>query len=163
MNIRIGHGFDVHAFGPGSELVLGGIKIPHDRGLVAHSDGDVVIHALCDALLGAAALGDIGKLFPDDDPANAARDSREFLAAVLDRLGELQLAPGNIDVTIIAEAPRLAGHMPAMRALLAEQLGIPESCTNIKATTHERLGALGRAEGIAAHAVVLLVGSEAGD
>ena len=119
MNIRIGHGFDVHAFGPGAEVVLGGIRIPHDRGLVAHSDGDVVVHALCDALLGAAALGDIGQLFPDDDPANAARDSREFLAAVLGRLQQVALAPGNVDVTVIAEAPRLAAHIPAMRASLA--------------------------------------------
>lgn len=163
MTVRIGHGYDLHAFGEGQHVVLAGERIPHARGLVAHSDGDVVIHALCDALLGAAGLGDIGGLFPDHDPAHANRNSVEFLVAVLGRLAEDGLVPGNVDVTIIAEAPKLAPHMPAMRTGLARHLGLPERRVNLKATTHEGLGALGRAEGIAAHAVVLLLESRQGE
>lgn len=163
MKIRIGHGYDVHAFGSGDHVVLAGVKIPFERGLVAHSDGDVVIHALCDALLGAAGLGDIGGVFPDDDPKHAGQDSTEFLATVLERLAARKLAPGNADVTVIAQAPKLSAHIPAMRVGLARYLRLPEHSVNIKATTHEGLGALGRAEGIAAHAVVLLHESDEGE
>lgn len=154
--MRIGHGFDVHAFGPGSEVVLGGVKVPCDAGLVAHSDGDVVIHALCDALLGAVALGDIGKHFPDTDAAYAGADSRELLRDVLALVVGQGFELINIDITVIAQKPKLAPHIDAMKNLLASDLGLAQNAVNVKATTTERLGYVGREEGIAAHSVVLL-------
>jgi 2-C-methyl-D-erythritol 2,4-cyclodiphosphate synthase len=155
--MRIGHGFDVHAFGPGDGIVIGGVKIAHDRGLVAHSDGDVALHALCDALLGAAGLGDIGGQFPDTDPRWADADSRELLRHVVARLGELGLAVGNADLTVVAQAPRLAPHVENMRARIAADLGVPPGRVNVKATTTEKLGFIGRGDGLAAYAVVLLL------
>jgi len=157
--MRIGSGFDVHAFGPGDFLMLGGVRIPHSRGVVAHSDGDVVLHALCDALLGAAGLGDIGQHFRDTDPRWRGADSRRFLAAVLGMLRERALEVANADVTVLAQSPKIGPHREAMRQEIARVLGIDEACVNIKATTTEGLGFLGRAEGIAAQAVVLLVES----
>lgn len=154
--MRVGHGYDVHAFGPGDSVTLGGVRIAHDRGLVAHSDGDVVIHALCDALLGAAGLGDIGSLFSDSDPEHAGRNSRHFLEQVHARIGKAGYRLGNADVTVIAESPKLASCIVAMRANLADALQVDVADVNVKATTHEGLGSLGRAEGIAAHAVVFL-------
>lgn len=151
--MRVGNGFDVHAFGPGDAVVIGGVRIPHTHGLRAHSDGDVALHALCDALLGAAGLGDIGQLFPDSDPAWAGADSRGLLRRVVARLAEQGLAPANADLTVIAEAPRLAPHVPLMRTRVAEDLGLPVERVNIKATTSEGLGFVGRREGIAALAV----------
>jgi len=155
--MRIGHGFDVHAFTPGARLVLGGVTIPHDCGLAAHSDGDVLIHALCDALLGAAGLGDIGRHFPDTDPRYAGIDSRVLLRQVIGRLREQGLRVGNVDTTVVAQAPRLAPHVEAMRANLAEDLRVAVGQVNVKATTTERLGFTGRGEGIAAFAVALLL------
>jgi 2-C-methyl-D-erythritol 2,4-cyclodiphosphate synthase len=154
--VRVGHGYDAHRFGPGRPLVLGGVTVPHPQGLVAHSDGDVVIHALCDALLGAAALGDIGRHFPDSSAELAGVDSRVLLRRVLSLLREQGLAVGNVDVTVVAQAPRLAPHIPAMRANLAGDLQVDASRVNVKATTTEGMGFTGRAEGIAAHAVALL-------
>lgn len=154
--MRIGHGYDAHRFAAGERLVLGGVDIPHDKGLAAHSDGDVVLHALCDALIGAAAGGDIGRHFPDDDPRYENIDSRILLRQVVTNLGEQGLRVGNADVTILAEEPRLSGHVPQMRANIAADLGIDAGRVNVKATTTERMGFVGRAEGIAAHAVVLL-------
>ncbi len=154
--IRIGHGYDVHAFGPGDHVVLGGVRIAHDRALVAHSDGDVLIHALCDALLGAAGLGDIGRHFPDSEPAYAGIDSRRLLRRVIEQIAARALRVGNVDSTIIAQAPRLGPHIDAMRAHLAADLGVAPERVNIKATTTEHLGFTGRGEGIAAHAVCLL-------
>ena len=154
--IRIGHGSDVHAFGPGNHVVLGGVRIAHDRALVAHSDGDVLIHALCDALLGAAGLGDIGRHFPDSDPAYSGADSRRLLRRVIEQIAARALRVGNVDGTIIAQAPRLGPHIDAMRAHLATDLGVALDRVNIKATTTEHLGFAGRGEGIAAHAVCLL-------
>lgn len=156
MNLRIGHGYDVHAFGPGDSVMLGGVRIAHDHGLIAHSDGDVVIHALCDALLGAAGMGDIGNIFPDTDAKHAGRDSSKFLEEVVKRITAARMQVINVDVTIIAQSPRIAPHLASMRTLLAGHLRVGAELTNIKATTHEGLGALGRAEGIAAHAVALL-------
>lgn len=156
IGIRIGHGYDVHRFGPGTELVLGGVHIPHDRGLLAHSDGDVLIHALCDALLGAIAQGDIGGHFPDTDAANADIDSRILLREVMALVHEEGWRLGNMDATLVAQAPRMAGHIPAMRAHLAADMDAELSQVNVKATTTEKLGFTGREEGIAAHAVVLL-------
>jgi len=155
--MRIGHGFDVHAFGPGSEVVLGGVRVPCDAGLVAHSDGDVVIHALCDALLGAVALGDIGKHFPDTDADYAGADSRELLRHVLTLAADEGFEPANIDITVIAQKPKLAPYIDDMKHLLAMDLGLPANAVNVKATTTEGLGFVGREEGIAAHSVVLLV------
>ena len=154
--MRIGHGFDVHAFGPGDHVMIGGVRIPHDRGIVAHSDGDVAVHALCDALLGAAGLGDIGGMFPDTDPRWAGADSLELLREVMARLRTAGLCVGNADITVIAQAPRIAPHLESMRTRIATVLAIPVGRINIKATTTERLGYIGRAEGLAAHAVVLL-------
>lgn len=157
--MRIGHGFDVHAFAspvPGSVVTLGGVRIPHDCGLLAHSDGDVVLHALCDALLGAIAAGDIGRHFPDTDPAHADADSRHLLRQVYDLAREAGWVLVNADVTVIAQAPRLAAHIDAMRAHIATDLDVDKSAVSVKATTTERLGYIGRGEGIAAHAVVLL-------
>ena len=154
--MRIGHGFDVHAFGPGDHITLGGVKIDFDRGLEAHSDGDVALHALCDALLGAAALGDIGQHFPDTDPAFRNADSRSLLRSVIDKITQRGWQVNNIDVTIIAQAPRLSDHLAAMRARVAADCRVDEGQINFKATTTERLGYIGREEGIACHAVVLL-------
>ena len=143
--MRIGHGFDVHAFGGEGPIIIGGVRIPYEKGLLAHSDGDVALHALTDALLGAAALGDIGKLFPDTDPAVKGADSREGYAL------------GNVDVTIIAQAPKMLPHIPQMRVFIAEDLGCHMDDVNVKATTTEKLGFTGRGEGIACEAVALLI------
>lgn len=155
--MRIGHGFDAHAFAAGDHVVLGGVRIPHDHGLAAHSDGDVIIHALCDALLGALAEGDIGRHFPDSDPRWAGADSRAFLREVIARVHARELAPGNVDLTVIAQAPRLEPHLARMREHLAADMQVAVSQVNVKATTTEGLGWTGRGEGIAAHAVVLLL------
>ena len=155
--MRVGSGFDVHAFGPGDHVTLGGVRIPHERGVVAHSDGDVVLHALCDALLGAAGLGDIGQHFPDSDPRWRGADSRGLLRQVVALVASRGLKVGNADVTILAQAPRVSAHREAMRSRIAADLGIPGSQVNVKATTTEGLGFLGRAEGIAAQATVLLL------
>ena len=155
--MRIGHGFDVHKFGPGDHVVLGGVTIPYEQGLLAHSDGDVLIHALCDALLGAAGLGDIGKHFPDTDPEFEGADSRNLLRHVIGLLKEQNWAVGNIDSTIVAQAPKMAPHIESMRAKLATDLDVDITAVNVKATTTEKLGFTGRKEGIAAHAVVLLI------
>lgn len=150
----IGQGIDVHRFAPGRRLVLGGVEIPYELGLEAHSDGDVVIHALCDALLGAAGLGDIGHHFPDTDAAFHNIDSRVLLRRVVTLLHERLLVVHNVDLTVIAQAPKLAPHLPLMRERLTADLACPR--VNIKATTSERLGFTGRGEGIAALAVALL-------
>jgi 2-C-methyl-D-erythritol 2,4-cyclodiphosphate synthase len=152
----IGQGFDAHRFAPGRPLVLGGVEIPHDQGMLAHSDGDVVIHALCDALLGAAGLGDIGRHFPDTDAAYAGIDSRILLRRVIASLGEIGLAVHNADLTIIAQRPKLAAHIPEMSARLAADMACDPRRVNVKATTTEQMGFTGRGEGIAASAVVLL-------
>ncbi len=157
--MRIGSGVDVHAFGPGDHLMLGGVRVAHSRGVVAHSDGDVLLHALCDALLGAAGLGDIGQHFPDDDPRWQGADSAQFVTAVLAMLRERGLAVVNADLTVMAQAPRIAPHRAAIRRAVAGLLGLAEDCVNVKATTTEGLGFLGRAEGMAAQASVLLRGS----
>ena len=157
MGMRIGHGFDVHRFGPGKEVILGGVAIPHSAGLEAHSDGDVLVHALCDALLGAIARGDIGQHFPDTDPALAGIDSRLLLRRVVEQVQAEGWVLANMDATLIAEAPRMAAHVEAMRANLAQDLRVAVNQVNVKATTTEKLGYTGRGEGIAAHAVVLLV------
>ncbi|MFP4295857.1 MAG: 2-C-methyl-D-erythritol 2,4-cyclodiphosphate synthase [Halothiobacillaceae bacterium] len=156
-DLRIGQGFDVHAFGEGDHLVIGGVSIPFDRGFRAHSDGDVLLHALCDALLGAAALGDIGQHFPDSDPAYAGIDSRVLLRIVVERLHAAGWRVGNVDATVIAQAPRMAPHVGAMQRLIAEDLGVSDDRVGIKATTTETLGFVGRGEGIAAQAVALLL------
>lgn len=154
--IRVGQGLDVHAFGPGDHVVLGGVRIAHDRGLRAHSDGDVALHALCDALLGAAALGDIGQHFPPDDERWRGADSRRLLAAVLDRLAERGWRPVNVDITVACEEPRLSPHVLAMREVIAGLLGAAVDAVSVKATTTEKLGFCGRGEGIAALAVALI-------
>lgn len=156
MSVRIGQGIDVHRFGPGDHVVVGGVRIPHERGVVAHSDGDVALHALCDALLGAAALGDIGHHFPDGDPRWRGADSRVLLRAVRERLAERGLCPVSVDVTVVAQAPRLAPHVEAMRANIAADLGLDAGRVSVKATTSEGLGFTGRGEGIAAFAVALV-------
>jgi len=155
--MRIGHGYDAHRFGEGRPLVLGGVTIPHDQGLIAHSDGDVLIHALCDALLGAAGLGDIGRHFPDSSKDYENIDSRILLRKVVALLQEKSLRVGNVDVTVIAQQPKLAAHIPTMRANLAADLQVLEEQVNVKATTTEGLGFTGRGEGIEAHAVTLLI------
>jgi 2-C-methyl-D-erythritol 2,4-cyclodiphosphate synthase len=155
--MKIGQGFDVHAFGPGEFVMLGGVRVPHTSGVVAHSDGDVVLHAVCDALLGAAGLGDIGQHFSDRDPRWKGADSAHFVAAILRMLADRKLRVGNVDVTLIAEAPKVGPVRDAIRERLASLLGVPATDVNIKATTTERLGFLGRSEGIAAQAIVLLV------
>jgi 2-C-methyl-D-erythritol 2,4-cyclodiphosphate synthase len=154
--LRIGHGFDVHAFGTGEFVTLGGVRIPYSQGLIAHSDGDVVLHALCDALLGAAGLGDIGRHFPDSNAEFKDIDSRILLRRVVALLAERRLSVVNVDVTVIAQAPRLAPHIAMMVECIAADLGVAASQVNVKATTTERLGYIGRGEGIAAHAVALL-------
>lgn len=153
---RIGQGFDVHAFGPGDHVILGGVRIPHTQGLVAHSDGDVAVHALCDALLGALALGDIGKHFPDSDPKWKGADSLKLLAHCTALVRERGYALGNADVTVICEKPKLAPHIQSMRARLASAMQCDADAVSVKATTTEKLGFTGRGEGIAAMAVVLL-------
>ncbi len=154
--MRIGSGFDVHAFGPGDSVVLGGVRIAHSRGVVAHSDGDVVLHALCDAMLGAAGLGDIGMHFPDTDPVWKGANSRRFVEAILEMLSVRKLRVGNVDITVLAQAPKLSPHRLDIRRSIAHMLGVTENQVNIKATTTEHLGFIGRSEGLAAQAVVLL-------
>ena len=154
--MRIGQGFDVHAFAAGRKLVIGGVEIAHDKGLAGHSDADVLLHAICDALLGAAALGDIGRHFPDTDPRYKGIDSRELLRHVAKLLRDLGLRVVNVDATLIAEAPRMAPHIPAMVANIAADLAVPRNAVNVKATTTEKLGFTGRGEGIAAQAVCLV-------
>jgi 2-C-methyl-D-erythritol 2,4-cyclodiphosphate synthase len=156
MTTRIGQGVDVHAFGEGDHVVLGGVRIPHSRGIKAHSDGDVLLHALCDALLGAAALGDIGMHFPDTDPCWRGADSRRFVTHVRTLLEERGWRVGNVDLTVLAEAPRLGKHRATMVANIAADLGIPVDCVNVKATTTETLGFVGRGEGIACMAIALV-------
>jgi 2-C-methyl-D-erythritol 2,4-cyclodiphosphate synthase len=158
MRIRIGQGLDVHAFGDGDHVILGGVKIPHSRGLVAHSDGDVALHALCDALLGAAALGDIGVHFPPSDPAWKDADSRVLLRGVERMLGDRGWSVINIDLTLVCESPRIKPHADRMRDNIAADVGIPRDDISIKATTTEGLGFCGRGEGIAALAAVLIQG-----
>lgn len=157
MRLRIGNGFDVHRFAEGRRCVLCGVEIPHPLGLLGHSDADVALHALCDALLGAAALGDIGKHFPDTDPRFEGADSRVLLRETARLLSEAGYSVGNVDVTIIAQAPKMAPHIPAMRANIAADLSLPLDAVSVKATTTERLGFTGRGEGIAAQATALLV------
>ena len=157
MSMRIGQGFDVHAFGDGDHVILGGVRIAHTHGLMAHSDGDVVIHALCDALLGALALGDIGRHFPPGDPRWKDADSRSFLRHCRLLLAERGWRTGNADVTVICERPKIGPHALAMRTLMAEDLQIDVDAISVKATTSEGLGFTGRGEGIAEQAVCLLL------
>ena len=157
MNVRIGQGFDVHAFGEGDHVMLGGVRIAHARGVLAHSDGDVVLHALCDAMLGAMALGDIGKHFPPGDPRWKDADSRHFVRHCKQLLAEHGWTLGNADITVICESPRIGPHAGAMRGLIAADLGVAVDAISVKATTTEQLGFTGRNEGIAAQAVCLLV------
>ncbi|EGV29147.1 2-C-methyl-D-erythritol 2,4-cyclodiphosphate synthase [Thiorhodococcus drewsii AZ1] len=152
----IGQGFDAHRFAPDRPLILGGVEIPHDQGMLAHSDGDVLIHALCDALLGAAGLGDIGRHFPDTDAAFAGIDSRILLRRVMESLVERGLSVRNADLTLIAQQPKLSPYIDAMREVLAGDLGCSVARVNVKATTMEKMGFTGRGEGIAASAAVLL-------
>lgn len=154
--MRIGHGYDVHAFGEGDKIVIGGVAIDYDRGLIAHSDGDVLLHALCDALLGAMALGDIGKHFPDNDPTFKGADSRELLRMVYAKVKAAGYQLANADMTIVAQAPKMAPHIANMVIHIASDLESAPNQVNVKATTTEKLGFTGRKEGIAAHAVVLL-------
>ena len=157
MNIRIGHGFDVHAFGDGDHVMLGGVRVPHVRGIVAHSDGDVVLHALCDAMLGALALGDIGQHFPPTDERWKGADSMAFLTHCNQLLAARGWRVGNADITVICERPKVGPHAQAMREAIASDLGIELDAVSVKATTTEALGFTGRGEGIAAQAVCLLV------
>jgi 2-C-methyl-D-erythritol 2,4-cyclodiphosphate synthase len=152
--MRVGQGFDVHALAAGRRLVIGGVTIPHDKGLAGHSDADVLLHAICDALLGAAGLGDIGRHFPDTDARYAGADSRALLREVKAKLGAARIV--NVDATIVAQAPRMAPHIAQMVANIAADLGIEPDAVNVKATTTEALGFIGRGEGIAAQAVVLI-------
>lgn len=154
--MRIGQGFDVHALVEGRPLIIGGVTIPFERGLAGHSDADVLLHALCDALIGAAGLGDIGKHFPDTDPRYKGIDSRELLRAVMRLLQARNFAVINVDATIIAQAPKMASHIPAMRANIAADIGVSVDEVNIKAKTAEKLGFVGRGEGVVAEAVVLI-------
>ena len=160
--MRIGHGYDVHRFGPGSAVRLGGVSIPHAQGVVAFSDGDVLLHALMDALLGAATLGDIGQHFPPGDARFAGADSRGLLREVARQVTAAGWSVANCDLTLVAEAPRIGPHREAMCANIAADLGIDRNRVNVKATTPEGLGALGRGEGLAAHAAVLLIGPHGG-
>jgi len=154
--MRIGHGFDAHRFGEGDTVTIGGIAIPHSQGLIVHSDGDVLIHAICDAILGAIALGDIGKHFPDNDPAFKNIDSAELLKSVMQSANNKGYVVGNLDCTVIAQAPRLGAHIPAMQTKLSGLLNVEVDAVNVKATTTEKMGYTGRGEGISAHAVVLM-------
>lgn len=158
--MRIGHGYDVHRFAEGRRLVLGGVEVPYSRGLAGHSDADVLLHAVMDSLLGAAALGDIGGLFPDTDPAYLGADSGKLLAAVCALLAENGWHVGNIDATVVAQAPKLKPYIPAMRESIARICGIPAGRVSVKATTEEGLGFTGAGEGIAAHAVCLIETAE---
>jgi 2-C-methyl-D-erythritol 2,4-cyclodiphosphate synthase len=159
MDVRIGQGIDAHRFGEGDHVTLGGVRIAHDKGLIAHSDGDVIIHALCDAILGALGLGDIGHHFPDTDPNYKGADSRVLLRHVVALMRERKLQVGNVDITVVAQAPRIATHIDDMQFNLSDDLGAKLSHVNIKATTMEGMGFTGRKEGIAAFAVVLLLGA----
>jgi 2-C-methyl-D-erythritol 2,4-cyclodiphosphate synthase len=167
MDIRVGQGYDVHAFDDGKQgidkIVMGGVMIPYEKGLVAHSDGDVLIHALCDALLGACALGDIGKHFPDTDPTYKGADSRALLRMVYAKVRSLHYQLINADMTVIAQAPKMAPYIENMRVHIASDLQVHKQCINVKATTTEHLGFTGRKEGIAAQAVVLLGFDDFGD
>lgn len=154
--VRIGHGYDVHRLVEGRKLILGGVEIPYERGLLGHSDADVLTHAVMDALLGACALGDIGHLFPDSDPAFAGADSLRLLDEVMSRLHAQGFRVGNVDATVLAQAPKLAPHLPAIRRNLADRLQVPLSRVSVKATTEEGLGFTGAGEGMAAHAVCLV-------
>ena len=154
--VRIGHGYDVHRLVEGRKLILGGVEIPYERGLLGHSDADVLTHAVMDALLGACALGDIGHLFPDSDPAYAGADSLRLLDEVVFRLHAQGFREGSVDATVLAQAPKLAPHLPAIRRNLADRLQVPLSRVSVKATTEERLGFTGAGEGMAAHAVCLV-------
>ena len=154
--MRVGQGLDVHAFAEGRKLVIGGVEIPHARGLLGHSDADVLLHAICDALLGAAGLGDIGQHYPDSSPQYADVDSRVLLRSTAAKLKELKFRVVNVDATIIAEAPRMSPHVARMIGNIAADLGVAPAAVNIKATTTERLGFIGRDEGIAAMAVALI-------
>lgn len=154
--LRVGHGYDVHRLTEGRALILGGVTVPFDRGLLGHSDADVLTHAVMDALLGAAALGDIGQLFPDSDAAYAGADSIALLERVTALLREHGWQVGNVDATVVAQAPRLAPYIPEMRRRLAEAMGLDVDCVSVKATTEERLGFTGSGEGMAAHAVALI-------
>lgn len=154
--MRIGHGYDVHQLTEGRKLILGGVEIPFERGLLGHSDADVLTHAVMDALLGAAGLGDIGKAFPDTDPAYAGADSLGLLDTVMEMLRAAGFRVGNVDATILAQRPKLAPHIPQMRENLARRIGVPVDRVNVKATTEEKLGFTGRGAGMAAHAVCLL-------
>lgn len=156
MNFRIGHGYDVHKLVEGRKLILGGVEIPHTVGLLGHSDADVLTHALMDALLGALALGDIGHLFPDNDPAYAGADSIKLLEAVMEHIRAAGYAVSNVDCTVLAQAPKLAPHIARMRERLAAAMGVAVDQVSVKATTEEGLGFTGAREGIAAHAVALL-------
>ena len=156
MSIRIGHGYDVHKFGGEGPIIIAGVEIAHEQGLIAHSDGDVVLHALCDAILGALALGDIGQHFPDTDPAFSGVDSRKLLRHVYELAQQKHFQLGNVDLTIVAQAPKMAPHIQLMRENIAEDLQADIGLVNVKATTTETLGFTGRKEGIAAYAVVLL-------
>ena len=155
--IRIGHGFDIHRFQEGKPLMLGGVHVPYHRGMLAHSDGDVILHAICDALLGALALGDMGRHFPDTDPKWKSADSRFFLRHVMDLLLQHAYRVQNIDVSVIAQVPKLAPYMDQMCKNIAEDAKVDRHCINVKATTMEKLGPIGQEEAIAAHAVVLVV------
>ena len=154
--LRVGHGYDVHRLVEGRALILGGVTVPFDRGLLGHSDADVLTHAVMDALLGAAALGDIGQLFPDSDAAYAGADSIALLERVTALLREHGWQVGNVDATVVAQAPKLAPYVPEMRRRLAEAMGLDMDCVSVKATTEERLGFTGSGEGMAAHAVALI-------
>ena len=154
--MRIGHGYDVHKLVEGRALIIGGVEIPHEKGLLGHSDADVLLHAISDALLGAAALGDIGKLFPDTDPAYKGADSLKLLSVVCERVREAGFEIENIDATVLAQAPKLRPFIDTMRERIAGCMGIDASCVSVKATTEEGLGFTGAKEGIAAHAVCLL-------
>jgi 2-C-methyl-D-erythritol 2,4-cyclodiphosphate synthase len=154
--LRIGHGFDVHAFAENRKLIVGGVEIPYERGLAGHSDADVLLHAICDALLGAAGLGDIGRHFPDTDAAFAGIDSRILLRRVVDQLKARGWRVGNVDATIIAQAPKMAPHIARMTAHIADDLGVAIERVNVKATTTEKLGFTGRGEGIATEALCLI-------
>ena len=154
--MRVGHGYDVHRLVAGRKLILGGVDIPWEMGLLGHSDADVLVHAVMDALLGAAGLWDIGHAFPDNDPAYEGIDSMILLARVRDMLEEKGYTVGNVDATILAQRPKLAPHIPQMRRNIAQVLGVEEDCINVKATTEEGLGFTGSGEGMAAHAVALL-------
>ena len=157
MSIRIGHGYDAHRLVEGRKLILGGVEIPYEKGLLGHSDADVLLHALADAILGAAALGNIGKLFPDSDPATEGIDSRVILRAAAKAAADAGYAVGNCDVTVIAQRPKLASYIDRMRQNIADDLDVDISCVSVKATTEEKMGFTGTGEGISCHAVALLL------